>query len=584
MTRANLGTALTVQSHLAATLAANTAPVCLADTLPGRGIASQRILQMAITALRTILSKSSGFAFLFALFTGPSRRTRALAIDRIADAPVRAVATLSTVLAIAMRITRTIAADSLPTGSAEALTSFRSTGGPILALTTFTAVLAVRSVITLLFAVFSLEAGNAITGAVDMIAGRIVFAIAVDRTILAILQERARSIARRATPSRFTETLSGPGVTHLGVFNVAFTRFAATFPIPIVGTNPHPTIRSGPPGKTRTFSRGRITLGLVLAPALFRTIDPVRIARTRVQTLGTHKSWRADAFSRHVVAIRTVEAFTLFSTILAVPLALAPIRTHRSRITGRTNALTRLRIAASTVLASTIRLALVTVFSLGTLLGTQWPGKARRAVTLARHGITLATISTLAPLGTVLAKPVGRALELTECTTVALRTATAPVLGVTGRVVATLAHLRTVRAPAIRWAVYIARLSNVSLIAAARFRRDALSMPTSRIAHRHAPVEFGILLVPSAALFQDSLLVDTGRFVDDLRPHSVRRTPRRNGHAPLLVPFLVGYFPGGRYEHLVLLDLFAHVRTLQIIVDYQLGQLCGRQSSRQDHN
>lgn len=248
MTRANLGTALTVQSHLAATLAADTAPVCLADALPGRGVTSQRILQMAIAALQTILSKSTRFAFLFALFTGPSRRARALAIDRIADATVRAVATLGTVLAIAMSIARSIAADSLPTGSAEALASFRSTRGPILTLTSFTAILAVRPVITLLFAVFSLEAGNAITGAVDMIAGRIVFAIAVDRTVLAILQERAGPITRRATPSRFTQTLSGPGVTHLGVFNIAFTRFTATFPVPIVGTNPHPTIRSGPPG------------------------------------------------------------------------------------------------------------------------------------------------------------------------------------------------------------------------------------------------------------------------------------------------------------------------------------------------
>lgn len=46
-----------------------------------------------------------------------------------------------------------------------------------------------------------------------MIAGRIIFAIAVDRTVLAVLQERARPIARRATPSRLAKALSGPGVT-----------------------------------------------------------------------------------------------------------------------------------------------------------------------------------------------------------------------------------------------------------------------------------------------------------------------------------------------------------------------------------
>lgn len=159
-------------------------------------------------------------------------------------------------------------------------------------------------------------------------------------------------------------------MTHLGVVDVAFALFGASFPVPIVGTNPHAAVRSGPAGKARTFSHGRITLGFVKAPALFRAVDAVRIARTRVQTLGTHKTWRTDALARHVIAVRPVEAFTLFRTVLAVPLALAPIRTHRPRITSRTNALTRLRIAASSVLASTIRLALVAVLTLWTLLGT----------------------------------------------------------------------------------------------------------------------------------------------------------------------------------------------------------------------
>lgn len=370
MTGANLGTALPIQSHLAATLAADTAPVSLADTLPGRGVTGQRILQVAITALRTVLSKSTGFALLLTLCSGPTRRTRALAIDWIADSAVRAVTTLRTVLAIAMSITRSITPDSLPARGTEALASFGCARGPILTLASFTAVLTVRSVVALLFADFSFEAGNAITGAVDMIAGRIIFAIAVDRTVLAILQERARSIARRTTPSWFAKTFSGPGVTHLGVVGVTFALFGASFPIPIVGTNPQAAVSPSPAGEARTFSRGRITLGFVKAPALFRAVNTVRIARTRVQTLGTHKTRRADALPCHMVAVRPVEAFTLFRTILAVPLALAPIRTHRPRITSRTNALTRLRIAASSVLAPTVRLALVTVLTLGALLGT----------------------------------------------------------------------------------------------------------------------------------------------------------------------------------------------------------------------
>lgn len=143
-------------------------------------------------------------------------------------------------------------------------------------------------------------------------------------------------------------------------------------------------------------------------------------------------------------------------------------------------------------------------------------------------------------------------------------------MGVTGGVVFALAHLRTVRAPAIRWTVYITRLPDVSLITAARFRRNALAVPTTGIAHRLAPIEVLVLRVSRAALFQDSFLVDTGGFVDNLRPHSVRRTPRRNSHAPLLVPLLVGDFPGGRHKHLVLFDFFANIGAFEIIVDYQL--------------
>lgn len=142
-----------------------TAPVSLADALPSGGVTSQRILQVAITALRTVLSKPARFALLFALFPTPPGRTRALTVDRIADSAVRAVATLGTVLAVAMRIAWPVTPNSLPARSAEALAGFGCARGPILTLASFTAVLAVRSVVALLFADFSLEAGNAIAGA-----------------------------------------------------------------------------------------------------------------------------------------------------------------------------------------------------------------------------------------------------------------------------------------------------------------------------------------------------------------------------------------------------------------------------------
>lgn len=86
-------------------------------------------------------------------------------------------------------------------------------------------------------------------------------------------------------------------------------------------------------------------------------------------------------------------------------------------------------------------------------LYSQRSGEARCAVTLAGHGIALAPVQALAHLGTVLAKAIGRTLELARRAPVTLRTATAAVLGVTGGVVLALAHLRTVRAPAIRWTV-----------------------------------------------------------------------------------------------------------------------------------
>lgn len=171
VTRAHLGTALPVQSHLAAALAADTAPIGLADAFPGRRVTGQRVLQMTVATLRAVLPKPTRVTLLFAPFSGPSRRARALAIHRIADSAVRAVTTLATILAIALGIARSVTSDPLPSRRAEALARLRSARGPILTVAPLATVLTVRSVVALLFAVLSLEAGNAIAGAVDVITG-----------------------------------------------------------------------------------------------------------------------------------------------------------------------------------------------------------------------------------------------------------------------------------------------------------------------------------------------------------------------------------------------------------------------------
>lgn len=128
------------------------------------------MLQAAIAALRTILSKATRFTLLVTPFSGPSSRARTLTVDRIADTVIRAIAPLGTILSKVVRITGSIAADSLPTGHTEALTTLRGTRSTIHAFTRLTTVLTIGSIGALFLAIVAFVTGNAVTRSVDMVA------------------------------------------------------------------------------------------------------------------------------------------------------------------------------------------------------------------------------------------------------------------------------------------------------------------------------------------------------------------------------------------------------------------------------
>lgn len=535
------------------------------------------MLQTAVTGLRTVPSKSTRFALLIASFSGPTCRASTLTIDRITNSIIRAVASLRAILSKAVGITGTVAPNSLPSRSAKTLTRFRCTRGSIHTLTALAAILTVGPVTALLLTVFAVITGNTIASSVDMIARRIILAIAVNQAILSISQEWTWSVAQRATPTRIAVAFSSPWVAHLGVVPIAFALTRAVLAESVVRTYPQPTVRSHPTSRTRTLASGRVANGSVQTPTLFRAVVPVGVVRTRIQALRSHKSGGADTFPSHVIAIGTVEAFTLLLAPQTVSLALATISTYRSGITGRTNTLTRLRIATSPVLAATIRSTLLPVLTLRTPLGTQRSSESGCAITFPGNRIALAPVLALAHLGTVLAEAIRWTLVLAVVPTVALLAGAASVLSFARGVVLALAQLAAVGSPSVWRAIYVAYLPGVSLVAFASLRCYAHSMFAPIAARRNAPVSLLIFLVPGTALLQYPLLGYTRSFVHNLRFHSIRRTPGRHCNAPLLISLLIRNFPGSCHKELILFHLFAHIWPVQLIVDHHLIHLhCGR--------
>lgn len=160
MAGADFTARLSVEAYRAAAFTANAAPVRLADTSPVGRIARNNVLQMAIAHLLTVLPEPTGSALFVAHLTGPPSRTGAVAIDRIANAPVLAPALLGTVAPKVLRVARPIALDALPARGAYALARVTLAGGPVHALALLAAVLAVSVVRARLFAAFTTETGD----------------------------------------------------------------------------------------------------------------------------------------------------------------------------------------------------------------------------------------------------------------------------------------------------------------------------------------------------------------------------------------------------------------------------------------
>lgn len=235
---ADLIARLAVIAQRTPAFAPNTTPVHFANAFSSGSIASQRILQMAVTALRTILTKPTRITLLLAPIPIPPSRACTLTVNRITDATVCAITPLGAIFAIVVGVAGSIASDSLPTGCTEALATFRCTDSSVHTLTTLAAALTVGSIAALLLAVFSLEARNAITRSINVIARRIILAVAVNQAILPVPQELTWSVARSTAPAWLAETFSGPRMTHFCIVSIAFTLSAAVLPKPIIWTNP----------------------------------------------------------------------------------------------------------------------------------------------------------------------------------------------------------------------------------------------------------------------------------------------------------------------------------------------------------
>lgn len=162
------------------------------------------MFQTTIATLRTVLSKPTRFTLFVTPFSGPTSRACTLTVDRIADTVISAIAPLGTILSKMMRITGSIAADALPTRRTEALTTLRGTRGTIHAFTRLTTVLTVGSIAALFLTIIAFVTGNTVTRSVDMVAWRIILAVALDRTTFSVSQEWTWPVTQSTTPTWIT--------------------------------------------------------------------------------------------------------------------------------------------------------------------------------------------------------------------------------------------------------------------------------------------------------------------------------------------------------------------------------------------
>lgn len=168
---ADLAARIPVVTERAATFTVHTAPLCLADAAPGGHITRQRVFQMAIAQLLTVLPEPARGALLVTQITRPTGRTRTLPIDRVAGTSVLAAALFGTVAPVMLRIARPIALDALPARGANALARITLAGRPVHALAPLAAVLPVRVVRARFFTAFALETGYTEARSINVGAG-----------------------------------------------------------------------------------------------------------------------------------------------------------------------------------------------------------------------------------------------------------------------------------------------------------------------------------------------------------------------------------------------------------------------------
>lgn len=208
----------------------------------------------------------------------------------------------------------------------------------------------------------------------------------------------------------------------------------------------------------------------------------------------------------------------------------------------------------------------------GTRFHAKRSGESCRTVAFPGDVIALATVRTLAYLGTVLSEAIAGTRFLAVATLVSALAVATSVGCIADRVIRALALLGAIRAPSIRWTFRIATLSGVSFIAPADIGLDALAIPTAGLTLRRAMILILAEGVTDAALLHDALLDDGARFVHCSDLDSVRGAAGRYSEAPLLVPLLVSFIPWCRYRYGNILNLLAHVRALQMVILDDFGK------------
>lgn len=338
-----------------------TSPTLLATTTTRRRLAGDRVLHLALTLVRAVVSEGSRLAFLIAALARPAGCTGAAATDGIAGGIVLALAGVATPVAIMIEITGSITLVVAPARRTQALSRLRSAFGSVLAVAREGTILSVAACRTALLALFALEARITQAGSIDVRALGSIAAVAVQLTIDAVLEEGAGSRAQIAAPANAALASTRLRVTQISVFHIALAGLVAVQSVLVHRAYAPLAAFSLPSGGAHALARAT-ACRIVLAVASLGAVQAVRVQRTLIHADLTHEAGRALAASGDVVAGGIIEAMALLLAFLAMTSGWALVGAHVARPAGCALAGSVMRIASSVVLAATVLLALHTVF------------------------------------------------------------------------------------------------------------------------------------------------------------------------------------------------------------------------------